>query len=120
MAGSRGLAPTDGFEAHAFRPQAVAVTSEGTTLVADPWSAHVLEFDPVGDFLRLWPGGPSGAAPPHLEPVAGQGEGTASTRDRSRALGLRELVLPVALALDPENRLLVLDRGRSQVRVYVP
>jgi DNA-binding beta-propeller fold protein YncE len=112
--------PTDGFDAHAFRPQSIAVTSRGTVFVADPWSAQVLEFDQGGGFLGRWPGTPSSAPPPRLRPLVGQGEGTTSPRDMDRAPGLTELLLPVALAVDPEDRLLVLDRGRGQARIYAP
>jgi hypothetical protein len=109
--------PPDGFAAASFRPQAVVADSRGV-VVCDPWAAQVVEFDLDGVFRARWPATLPGGTLPTLKLIARAGEGIPPTSKLGPPPGFRELLLPVALALDPEGRVLVLDRGLSQVRSY--
>jgi len=112
--------PTDGFTATGFWPQSLAVASNGTVYVADPWAAEVLEFSAEGRFLRRWPDHEPGPFPFQITPVRGTGERLPPTGPPNIPLDRRELKTPLALDVDASQRLLVVDRGLAQVRIYRP
>ena len=109
--------PTD---ALGFWPQSLAVAANGTVYVADPWAAQILEFSPEGRFLRRWPDPDSDPFPFHIAPVRSPGEGLSPTKTPNALVDRRDLKTPLALEVDASQRLLVVDRGLAQVRIYRP
>ena len=118
---SRGeLRPTDGFAPSAFWPQSVTVARDGTVFVADPWAGQVLEFSSEGRFLHRWPDPDKALKTFRIVPAQGTREGVPPVYNPQHAWDRAELKTPLAVDVDSSQRLLLIDRGLAQVRIYRP
>lgn len=88
--GERGVPGTD--DAHFDRPTDVAVAADGSVFVSDGYgNSRVMKFSATGELIQSW--GQSGT-----------GEG--------------ELMVPHGIAIDPEGRVFVADRGNARVQAF--
>ena len=110
--------PTDGFRAFDFWPQGVAVASDGSVFVCDPGAGQVLEFSSEGLFLRRWPDPSARPGSFRIVPTRRLREIMWPLADRNASADRLELRTPLSVGVDPAQRLLVLDRGLAQVRIY--
>jgi hypothetical protein len=111
---------TDGFEALVFWPQSIAIGADGNAFVTDPWAGQVIEFSSEGRFLRRWPDPDKGLKTFRIVPTRPTGEGVPPVSNPQQAWERAELKTPLAVDVDASQRLLLIDRGLAQVRIYRP
>lgn len=88
--GERGVPGDD--ETHFDRPTDVAIGDDGAVYVSDGYgNARVAKFSPSGDYLMSW---------------------------GSRGTNPGELDVPHGIAIDPEGRVYVADRGNARVQAF--